>query len=101
VRLEDIFNDKWAAGIVAHIEPGIETELPRGSEVKINISKGPDVVVVPNIYADSLEKAVEKLKEAGLEQGTIEGPIDRRVIASDPAPNVTVRRGTVVKIRLG
>jgi eukaryotic-like serine/threonine-protein kinase len=101
VRQEDIFNDKWAVGIVAHIEPGIESELPRGSEVKINISKGPDVVVVPNIYADSLEKAVEKLKEAGLEQGTIDGPIDRRVIASDPAPNATVRRGTVVKIRLG
>jgi eukaryotic-like serine/threonine-protein kinase len=101
VRQEDIFSDKWNAGIVARIEPGIETELPRDSEVKIWISKGADVVEVPNIYADSLEKAVELIKAAGLVQGTIDGPIDRVVTAQDPLPGTKVRRGTSVKIRLG
>jgi beta-lactam-binding protein with PASTA domain len=69
--------------------------------VKIAISKGPDVVIVPNIYASSLTKAVEVLKEAGLEQGTIEGPIDRPVISCDPPPGTKVKRGTKVNLRLG
>jgi eukaryotic-like serine/threonine-protein kinase len=101
VKLEDIFSEKWAAGIVASIDPGVESELPRGGEVKIAISKGPDVVIVPNIYASSLTKAVEVLKEAGLEQGTIEGPIDRPVISCDPPPGTKVKRGTKVNLRLG
>lgn len=101
VRLEDMFSDKWAAGIVANIDPEIESELPRGGEVKIKISKGPDLVVVPNIYASSLTKAVEVLKEAGLEQGTIDGPIDRPVISCDPPPGTKVKRGTKVNLRLG
>jgi eukaryotic-like serine/threonine-protein kinase len=101
VRVEDIFSDKWGAGIVASIDPGVERELPRGGEVKIAISKGPDLVVVPNIYASSLTKAVEVLKEAGLEQGTIEGPIERPVISCDPPPGTKVKRGTPVNLRLG
>ena len=101
VKLEDVFNEKWPAGIVAKIEPGVETELPRGGEVKIAISKGPDLVTVPNLYANSLEKAVELLKEAGLVQGTIEGPIDRRVIGIDPDQGTKVKRGTIVNIKLG
>jgi eukaryotic-like serine/threonine-protein kinase len=100
VRQEDIFSDKWAAGIVAAIDPGVERELPRGGEVKIAISKGPDLVTVPRIYADSLTKAVEVLKEAGLEQGTIEGPIDRIVVDTNPKEGTKVKRGTPVDIKL-
>jgi eukaryotic-like serine/threonine-protein kinase len=100
VRLEDIFSEKWAAGIVANIDPEIESELPRGGEVKIKISKGPDLVTVPRIYADSLTKAVEVLKEAGLEQGTIEGPIDRIVVDTNPKEGTKVKRGTPVDIKL-
>ena len=81
VRQEDIYSDKWKLGVLAKVEPGIETVVPRGTEVKIWISKGPDVVTVPNVYADSAGKAAQKLTEAGLVQGTIDGPIDRRVIA--------------------
>ena len=101
VRQEDIFSDKWAAGIVARLDPGVEAELPRGGEVKIAISKGSDLVPVPNVYADTLEKAVELLKQAGLEQGTIDGPIDRRVIGIDPKEGTLVKRGTKINLHLG
>jgi eukaryotic-like serine/threonine-protein kinase len=100
-RLDDIFTEKWAAGIVASIEPGVETELPRDSVVKIAISKGPDNVVVPNIYGSTIQKAEQLLTDAGLVRDTITGPIDRYVIASDPKPNTVVKRGTKVNIRLG
>ncbi len=101
VRIDDLFSDKWPAGIVARIEPGVDTEVPRGTEVRIGISKGPDVVEVPQIYGNSLTKAVEILTAAGLVQGTIEGPITRIVIGCDPPPGTVVKRGTVVKLRLG
>jgi serine/threonine-protein kinase len=100
VRLDDIFSDKWPAGIVASIDPGVGREVPRGSEVKIAISKGPDLVAVPNIYGSSQAKAEELLRAVDL-QGVVEGPINRPVLAVDPAPGTMVKRGSTVKVRLG
>lgn len=100
VRLDDIFNDKWAVGIVARIEPGIGTEIPRGGEVKVAISKGQDLVEVPNIYGASQAKASELLAAVGL-NGVVEGPINRPVLAMEPLPGTKVRRGETIKIRLG
>jgi serine/threonine-protein kinase len=100
-RLEDIFSDKRDAGIVAYIDPEFGTTQPRDSEVRVAISKGPDVVVVPNIYGTSVPKAEELLKEAGLERSTLDGPLDRPVIEADPKPGTVVRRGSKVKVRTG
>jgi eukaryotic-like serine/threonine-protein kinase len=100
-RLDDIFSTKWAPGIVALINPGISTELPRGSVVKVAFSKGPDVVIVPLIYGASQEKADQLLTEAGLVRDAITGTTGRPVISSDPKPGSVVARGTKVSYRLG
>lgn len=99
-RQDDIFSDRWPVGIVARIEPGVGTELPRDSEVKISISKGQDLVEVPNIYGASQAKASELLAAVGL-NGVVEGPINRPVLAMDPPPGTKIRRGETVNIRLG
>jgi eukaryotic-like serine/threonine-protein kinase len=101
-KLDDIFSTKWPPGIVALINPGISTELPRDSVVKVAFSKGPDVVTVPNIYGASAAKADQLLAEAGLVRDAVTGgPIDRPVISSDPKPGSVVARGTKVSYRLG
>jgi eukaryotic-like serine/threonine-protein kinase len=100
-RLDDIFSTKWAPGLVALINPGIDTELPRGSVVKVAFSKGPDVVTVPNIYGASQEKADQLLAEAGLVRDAITGTTGRNVLSSDPKPGSVVARGTKVSYRLG
>jgi eukaryotic-like serine/threonine-protein kinase len=100
-RLDDIFSTKWQPGIVASINPEIDTELPRGSVVKVAFSKGPDVVTVPLIYGASKEKADQLLAEAGLVRDAITGPLERPVISSDPKPGSVVARGTKVSYRLG
>jgi eukaryotic-like serine/threonine-protein kinase len=100
-RLDDIFNEKWAPGIVASIEPGVDAELPRDGVVQIAISKGPDNVVVPNIYGSTIQKAEQLLADAGLVRDSITGDLNRNVLSSDPKPGTVVKRGAKVSIRLG
>ena len=58
-------SDSVAEGLVIRSEP--VTEAPSGSTVTLVISSGPsDLVVVPYVYGEDVEDAVEILEEAGL-----------------------------------
>ena len=59
------------------------------------------VVTVPNVYGQSLTDAVANLVAAGLTQGTITGPIDKKVIGLSPDQGAVVKRGTAVNIKMG
>jgi serine/threonine-protein kinase len=101
-QAEDIFSDKYAPGTVAHIEPvGQGGQVPKGATITINVSKGPDVVNVPDVYGLTLQDAVAALQAGGCAQGTITGPIDKRVIKLSPDKGVVVKRGTPINITLG
>jgi len=101
-QAEDIFSDKYPAGTVAHLEPvGQGATLQKGGTLVINVSKGPDVVVVPNVYGQSAIDAKTNLEAAGLTQGTITGPVDKKVIGLSPDKDAVVKRGTAVNIKMG
>ena len=93
-----MFSDAAAAGLIAELAPPAGTELPRGSSVTVAVSKGPDVVTVPNVVGLDLTTAVANLTQAGLAQGTISGPIEGKVLATNPGPTAVVKRGTAVEI---
>jgi serine/threonine-protein kinase len=100
VRVEDVFSDGVAPGGVAATDPGEAGEVAKGGEVKIAVSKGPDVVTVPNVIGMDLQTAVATLNQGGLAQGTINGPIEGKVIATNPGPTAVVKRGTAVEIAM-
>ncbi|MDZ7675148.1 MAG: protein kinase [Acidimicrobiales bacterium] len=80
-------------------EPG--TEVPRDSTVTAVVSKGPDVVDVPDTTGMTLDEAEAALESAGLTLGEfVGGGGDRTVGASDPEPGATVPRGTSVNLLL-
>lgn len=103
VEAEQQFSDDIAAGSVMwqSIEPG--TEVPRGSEIVVIVSKGPDVVPFPDLsQAPTFNDAKALLEAAGfvaeLTFGDAEGEVREYTIdGAVPNPGDLFRRGTVVQ----
>jgi beta-lactam-binding protein with PASTA domain len=91
-----------AKGMVLEQEPEADKKVPKGSTVKVVISKGPDVVAVPNLINQSLSSAAEILKEKKLNifvSGRIESswPKDT-VLEQKPEPGEKITEGSSVKV---
>ena len=96
------FSDDVEKGRVLRLSHASGTELARGSTVGVVVSKGPDVVDVPDMEGMTLEEAEAALEKAGLVLGEFSGAgKDRTVKASDPEAGESVRRGSEVNLLLG
>ena len=101
---EQLFSDEAPIGTIMaqSVEPG--TEVPRGSEIRVAVSRGPDLVTFPDLStAPTYEAAAAILTPAGFQPvltfGDAQGAIQSVAIDGQP-PQVgtTYRRGTVVEI---
>ena len=96
------FSDDVEKGRVLRLSHASGTELARGSTVGVVVSRGPDVVDVPDMVGMTLDEAEAALEKAGLVLGEFSGAgNDRTVKASDPAAGESVRRGSEVNLLLG
>jgi serine/threonine-protein kinase len=89
-------------GTVLEQEPEPGKKVFKDSTVKVVISKGPDVVTVPNLINQSLPGAAEILKEKKLHifvSGRIESsrPKDT-VLEQKPEPGEKITEGSAVKV---
>ena len=64
------------------------------------VSKGPDVVKVPDVRGMSLDEAVAAIEGAGLVVGEAFGPATGDPFLTTPGAGTEVRRGTSVDIYL-
>jgi serine/threonine-protein kinase len=100
---EQQFNDTVPIGAIISQSIPEGTEVPRGSDVTVQVSKGPDLVIFPDLSAISTyEQAAEVLVPAGftpvLVFGDAQGQIQNVAIdGQDPITGNTYRRGTVVE----
>lgn len=95
----DAFSDTVASGTVIGTEPkGGGTAQP-GTQVRIIVSKGPDVVTVPAVRGQSLDAASAALQAAGL-SSAVSGAYrpGATVRATDPPAGTTVKRGATVTL---
>jgi serine/threonine-protein kinase len=97
---EDHFSDDVERGRVIGTDPAAGASVPRDSDVKVLVSKGPDVVRVPDIGGMTIEQALATLERAGLVAGDLFGPARGRPFATEPGAGTEVRRGTTVNIYL-
>lgn len=67
--------------------------------MELVVSKGPDVVEVPNVIGMSLDEALSTLEGADFEVVS-EGPPRGAVFESDPSAGTLARRGSTVTIYL-
>jgi serine/threonine-protein kinase len=97
----DVFSDTVPSGQVVSTQPGAGESVQRGSTVTVNVSKGPDLIAVPDIVRKKLDDAIAILENAGLQAGQVYGPAKGRPISTNPGQGSMVARGSAVDIYLG
>ena len=96
VSVTQVFSDTVGKGVVVEQNPSTGT-ADKGSRVTLTVSKGPDILPVPDVRGDSRDDAKRKLEAVGLKadvQALPGGP--GIVIQTDPRPGRKVKRGTKV-----
>ncbi len=99
------FDETVPEGHVISQDPEAERKVEENSAVKLNISKGAERVVVPNLIGKSQQEAENLLKGSGLEVGAVSSSFDKTVEAGtilDQTPNSGQRvdRGSSVDLVL-
>lgn len=100
------FSNTVPAGAVVRQDPAKGTSVARGTTVNVAVSRGPDVVAVPQIGGLALQPAQDAVTAAGLAVGTVTGDAAGVVTAvtagGQPiAAGATLPRGTPLDITLG
>lgn len=92
------FHDTFPPGKVIGTRPAAGQKAARDSMVTIVVSKGPDLVAVPNVAGQSVPDAQAALGAAGLQVTNVFGPPNKRVFTTDPGAGANVRRGSGVNL---
>ena len=97
---DDEFSNTVPSGKVVRTDPVAGRSLDYGSTVTVFVSKGPDLVTVPDVKNLTLNEATATLHAAGLQVGDITGwNSDKdRVKSQDPAGDKKVVRDSKVKL---
>ena len=94
------FSDTIPVGKVVGTSPAAGQSVRRGDTVTIIVSKGPDLVTVPDVSRyETLDQAEAALEAAGLHLGEVSGR-GTHPASSDPAAGKRVKRGTYVDVFL-
>ena len=92
-----VFSDTVPVGVVADQSPSSGL-APRNSSITLNISKGPELVVVPDLNNVDRDAAVQQLEALGLRADVTRFGGGKKVHAQTPSPGTQVRKGTVVRL---
>ena len=93
----EVFADT-KAGIVTGSEPRAGSMMQRNGTVKIFVSKGPDLVQVPDVINLFPAEAATALRAAGFAIGNTIGPADQPVLHTRPLRNTMVKRASKVTL---
>ncbi len=72
---EQVFSSDYEAGRVVAQSVGEGETIARGETVTVTISKGPDLVAVPDVILEQIDAVIEAINAAGLTVGEIEGDV--------------------------
>ena len=100
-RAESFDNDVPESQVIG-TRPPAGQEAPFGSKIVIVVSKGPEIVTVPDVTGRTVEQATAALEAAGLRVGSIFGPPNsKRVLATSPSAGSKLKRGSAVDLYVG
>src|SRR5262245_29256771 len=94
-------NSSSTPGIVTAQDPRAGTVLVSGSSVRINVSKGPKPIAVPNVVGLTYDVAAAQLQSAGFTVGRVDVESNRpagQVVTQSPPGNSTASKGTSVTL---
>jgi len=101
IKIEDEnFSNTKEAGVIISQDPAADDKTEEGNEIKVIISKGQDIRVVPDVIGDASEVAVTKITKAGLTSKFEYEDSDEygqgKVIRSEPGPDEGLLAGSEV-----
>jgi serine/threonine-protein kinase len=97
----DQFHDTVPAGQVISTTPAAAASVPVGSQVVVNVSKGPQLVAIPGVAQLTVAAATTKLEAFGFAVTGVMGAPDRPVTSTTPAPGTLLKKGSGVKLITG
>ncbi|KUK49393.1 MAG: Serine/threonine protein kinase [Actinobacteria bacterium 66_15] len=103
VKTTESFSDTVAKGSVISQSPDANVVLKAGSTVTLEVSKGPEVIIVPDVRTMNEADAKKALTDAGLTPKVVyvSSPDDGIVINQFPIPGSSASRGDQVEIEVG
>ena len=98
VSVDEVFHEDVPKGIVFDQSPSSGT-AGRGSTVSLKVSKGPEVILVPDVGGMKADDAVRTIEALGLKTRVIR-PFGRgdTVHAQSPGAGKKVRRGALIQL---
>jgi eukaryotic-like serine/threonine-protein kinase len=101
VRRVQVFSDR-PVGRVDGQDPRAGTVVNEGTEIEVRVSKGQELIAVPDVLNQSESSARSELEGAGFTVEAVEAPSESTpaglVFAQSPDPGAQVARGSAVQI---
>jgi serine/threonine-protein kinase len=98
VTVEEKFSDDVDAGLVLGTDPPAGEQVERGGPVTLIVSKGQDLVLVPDVVGMTYSDAYDVLSAAGFDP-VPEGR-GNNVVGTKPGPGNRVKRGSEIIVQL-
>jgi beta-lactam-binding protein with PASTA domain len=104
-KVTTVSNATTPTGNVAVVNPAAGTRVASGSTVDLEVSSGPDQILVPNVTGSTQAAAETTLKAAGLVPGSLTAVSSAmtpkgNVTAASPAPGTHVAPGSTVNLEV-
>jgi serine/threonine-protein kinase len=103
VATTEAFSDTVAKGSVIQQSPDPNVLVETGATVTLEISKGPEIIIVPSVRDMNEAQARQTLTNLGLVPKVVyvDGPEDGIVINQFPIAGASAKRGDVVELEIG
>ena len=82
---EEVFDSEMKTGYVVKTEPAAGSQVKAGQQIKVYISKGPELKVMPNVVGMPPVDAIQKLEEDGFVTLKYEGNRSGNVVMEQDA----------------
>lgn len=104
-EIEEVFNKDVEKDHVISQDPSSFMRAMKGSKINLQVSKGAEMVVVPDVKDKTRTDASEILKDKGFEVELTEDAYDKdieagKVCKQDPEGNTKAAKGSTVKITI-
>jgi serine/threonine-protein kinase len=102
VQLVEVNSEEDEGRVIAQ-SPAAGLVVVEGTRVRINVSKGPRPVEVPNVVGLPYEQAAAELRRDGFSVSRVDGPSDvaaGSVFDQDPSAGTESSRGATVTVRV-
>ncbi|MDO8879509.1 MAG: Stk1 family PASTA domain-containing Ser/Thr kinase [Coriobacteriia bacterium] len=103
VKVNEVYHASVIKGSVVSQKPDADVLVEAGSTVTIEVSKGPEVILVPDVRGKTEAEAKSAIEAAGLVAKVVyvDSPDDGIVVNQFPIPGASASRGDTVEIEVG